>query len=130
MIINILYCIFFGILDFTLYALITGTIKIEKRILWLIIIISITVIILHAGLMEIYLMKPKDFFGLLMFSVSLVILYYGSKLQDSFFATRKENFNQKIYETYMLVFDFVRYKLIYIMIYIYQFLAVWNESYR
>lgn len=128
---NILYCLFFGVVDFSIYSVLTGTVKIPKNILILIIGITIFAVFIHTGLLKIDgLMEWKDFFGLLMFSIGLVILYFGSKLQDIYFQGRRESLNQQLYENYKTVLDFVRYKLIYIMIYIYQFLAVWNESYR
>lgn len=131
MLLNIFYCAFFGMLDFVIYSVLSGAFKVPKNIILLIIGITAIIILLHTGMFKISsLMTWEDFFGLLMFSIGLVILHFGSKLQDVYFKNRQESLNQKLYENYKIVFDFVRYKLIYVMIYIYQFLAVWNESYR
>ncbi|CAG5002285.1 hypothetical protein DYBT9275_02858 [Dyadobacter sp. CECT 9275] len=131
MILNILYCLFFGILDFSIYLYLVRNDRIPKNILVVALSTIILIVFLHAGWIEISgLMKWNDFFGLLMFSIGIIILYFESKFQDSYIDSRKESLNQKLYERFKPVFDFVRYKLIYIMIYVYQFLAVWNDSYR
>jgi hypothetical protein len=131
MILNILYCLFFGALDFSIYLVLVRNERISKNILITALSIIISIVFLHVGLIEIKgLMKWNDFFGLSMFSVGIIILYFGSKFQDSYIHSRKESLNQKLYGSFKPVFDFVRYKLIYIMIYVYQFLAVWNENYR
>jgi len=131
MLLNIFYCVFFGILDFVIYSILLGAFKVSKNIVMLMIGITAITIFLHIGIFEISGLMPwKDFFELLMFSIGFIILYFGSKLQDIYFQNRQQSLNQKLYENYKMVLDFVRYKLIYIMIYIYQFLAVWNESYR
>lgn len=130
MLLNIIYCIFFGLLDFVIYSILTKA-NISKNIVMLTIGATAIAILLHTGIFEINsLMSWKDFFGLLMFSIGLIILYFGSKLQDIYMQNKKDTLNQKLYNSYKTVFDFVRYKLIYVMIYIYQFLAVWNESFR
>ena len=78
-------------------------------------------------------MKNNDFFNLLVFSLCLIILHYGTNFQVSLFKKRIKTVNirgQKLQESLLSVFDFMRQKLIYIMLSTYQILAVCNENFR
>lgn len=131
MLLNIIYCIFFGCLDFVIYSKLTGAFKVSKNKIMLIIGVTVAVILLHRGIFNINGLMPwNDFIDLLMFSIGIVILYLGSKLQDIYIENKRASLNQRLYKNFKAVIDFIRYKLIYIMIYIYQFLAVWNETFR
>jgi hypothetical protein len=78
-------------------------------------------------------MNSQDFFNLFFFSAALIILHYGTNIQVTLFkkySNLQDKSGQKLLETFIKVFDFMRQKLIYIMIFIYQFLAIWNPIYR
>lgn len=134
MFVNILYCLYFGLIAFILNVLLTKSNKINRGILLASSVVILIVIMLHTNLFEInFLMKSKDFFNLLNFSFGFVILHFGGKSQD-YIRERQNNktggVSLQTFNSFMIVVDFIRYKLIYIMIYLYQVLAVWNESYR
>jgi hypothetical protein len=131
MLLNFFYCIFFGGLDLIIYSLLTGLFKVPKHVIISIIGLTIAVTLLHTGIFKIdSIMSWKHFGRLLTFSFGFIILYFGSKLQDVSFESKQNTLNQKLYLRFKTVFDFIRYKLIYIMLFIYQFLAIWNESIR
>jgi hypothetical protein len=134
MFVNILYCLYFGVIAFILNALLTKSFRIEKNILLVLSVVILIVIILHTDFFEInFLMKSKDFFHLLNFSFGFVILYFGGKFQD-YIRDKSKNktggVSQQTFKSFMIVVDFIRYKLIYVMIYIYQVLAIWNPKIR
>ena len=134
MFINILYCLYFGLIAFILNAILTKSVKIDRGILFASSVVILIVIILHTNLFEInFLMKSMDFFNLLNFSLGFVILHFGGKFQDYMRENRNNKtggVSQQTFDSFMTVVDFIRYKLIYIMIYLYQVLAIWNENYR
>ncbi len=93
----------------------------------------VVVLIVHLFGSSDYLMTKEDFLNLSFFSVGLIVLHFATNIQVATF--KKYNVPQneqgkKLQDNLLLVFDFMRQKLIYIMIYIYQFLAVWNENFR
>ena len=78
-------------------------------------------------------MNTGDFFNLLFFSVALVILHFATNIQVELFKKYNKPQDirgQKLQSTLLLVYDFMRQKLIYIMATISQILDIWNESYR
>ncbi len=131
MIQNILYCIFFGLVNFLIYLKFQKSYDIPK-LYWYIGGIAV-VLIIHLFGSNDYLMSKGDFLNLSFFSLGLIVLHFATNIQVAIF--KKYNIPQneqgkKLQEYLLLVYDFMRQKLIYIMIYIYQFLAVWNESLR
>lgn len=132
MISNILYSIFFCMVDLLIYVRLQKSIQINKAfLLYLLILIVITI---HFIFFESeILMNSQDFFNLFFFSAALIILHYGTNIQVTLFkkySNLQDKSGQKLLETFIKVFDFMRQKLIYIMIFIYQFLAIWNPIYR
>ena len=78
-------------------------------------------------------MSTEDFFNLSFFSAGLVILHFASNVQVEMFKKYnkpQDERGKKLQLNLLLVYDFMRQKLIYIMVYIYQFFAVWNERFR
>jgi hypothetical protein len=131
MIQNILYCIFFGLVDLLIFLKLQKSSNIPKMY-WYIGGI-VVVLIVHLFGSSDYLMTKEDFLNLSFFSVGLIVLHFATNIQVATF--KKYNVPQneqgkKLQDNLLLVFDFMRQKLIYIMIYIYQFLAVWNENFR
>jgi len=132
MISNILYSIFFCMVDLLIYVRLQKCIQINKAFsLYLLILIVITI---HFNFFESeILMNSQDFFNLVFFSVSLIILHYGTNIQVYLlkkYNNLQDKIDQKLLEIFIEVFDFMRQKLIYIMIFIYQLLAIWNPIYR
>lgn len=128
---NTLYSIFFGVVDLLIYLKIQKSYDIPKMY-WYIGCIAI-IIFAHLIGISSFLMSTEDFLNLSFFSVALIVFHFATNIQVAIF--KKYNVPQNdqgkaLQAKLLLVFDFMRQKLIYIMIYIYQFLAVWNESYR
>jgi hypothetical protein len=132
MILNIFYSLFFGILNLLIYSKLSKFYQFSKEYLFYLLIVI--VLFIHLGFIKNnYLMTTKDFFNLVFFSVSLIILHYVTNIQVILFKkynVPQDERGQKLQSILLSVFNFMRQKLIYIMIYVYQFLAIWNESYR
>ena len=78
-------------------------------------------------------MSTEDFFNLSFFSVGLVILHFATNIQVEIFKKYnkiEDERGKKLQSFILMVFDFMRQKLIYIMASISQILDIWNESYR
>jgi len=77
-------------------------------------------------------MKGKDFFNLLLFSFSLILLHFFTKIQKKIFELLSGDNIQKtnLYNISIKTFDFMRYGLIYAMIYVYQIVAIWYPKAR
>jgi len=129
MISNIFYTVFFGLCNIFIYVKLQRSAHIEKENL---VYTFITLVILvHTGLLQTgILMNTHDFFNIFFFSISLVILHYGTNFQVRLFkeSNKPHNERQKQLQGFMLrVFDFMRQKLIYMMVSVYQLFAIWNE---
>ena len=128
---DIFYSIFFGVVNLLIYFKLQKSYQPQKMYLYVGSIVII--IIIHFFGKHEYLMSTEDFMNLSFFSVALIVLHFATNVQVSLF--KKYNVTQneqaeKLQSKLLMVFDFMRQRLIYIMIYLYQFLAVWNESYR
>lgn len=132
MILNIFYCIFFCLVNFLIYIRLEKSIHFDKE--YFVYFFLLCILILHSSFLPSnHLMKNNDFFNLLVFSLCLIILHYGTNFQVSLFKKRIKTINirdQKLQESLLSVFDFMRQKLIYIMLSTYQILAVCNENFR
>ncbi|WP_338875250.1 hypothetical protein WBJ53_06460 [Spirosoma sp. SC4-14] len=131
MLAEIVYSIFFGLIDLILFSLLTQKFKIDKKLTILSIAILLLTIFMQIGLLKIKSPMPnKDFLGLLGFSFGLLVLNIIGRFQGAFF---DEKFNKQlssVYPAFKNTIDFLFNKLIYIMIYIYQFLAIWRPEQR
>ena len=132
MIQNVLYSILFGAINLLIYLKLEKAIQ-PKNAYWLNGLI-VVIIILHIDFIRShFLMNTGDFFNLLFFSVALVILHFATNIQVELFKKYNKPQDirgQKLQSTLLLIYDFMRQKLIYIMATISQILDIWNESYR
>lgn len=79
------------------------------------------------------MMTTKDFFNLSFFSLALIILHYLTNIQVKLFekySVSHDERGKKLQLRIITIFNFMRQKLIYLMIYISQILDIWNKSYR
>ncbi|MGV3586801.1 MAG: hypothetical protein ACO1OF_07360 [Adhaeribacter sp.] len=130
---NIFYSLFFLVVDFAIFAQLTKAYKIEKKHLYFIGGSVLTLWILHNEVFHAsFLMPYKDFLGILMFSFCLIILHLGSKFQVAVYKNLNttNTSNKKFPEFVLKVFDIMRFKIIYFLIYAYQFLAIWIPEIR
>ena len=132
MIQNVLYSILFGTINLLIYLKLEKAIQ-PKNAYWFYGLI-VVIVILHIDFIRShFLMNTGDFFNLLFFSVALVILHFATNIQVELFKKYNKPQDirgQKLQSTLLLVYDFMRQKLIYIMATISQILDIWNESYR
>ncbi|PLK44823.1 hypothetical protein [Emticicia sp. TH156] len=131
MIINILYCAFFAALDYTIYRHLGAKQNLPRPILLAVVSSLVIMIILHIEAFRISIFMPsKDFFNLLTFSWSLIIIHFQAALSIYLLKRRQHGMPEKAFGIYTKVFDFMRHQLIYLMIYAYQYLAIWGEKLR
>ena len=132
MIQNVLYSILFGTINLLIYLKLEKAIQ-PKNVYWFYGLI-VVIVILHIDFIRShFLMNTGDFFNLLFFSVALVILHFATNIQVELFKKYNKPQDirgQKLQSTLLLIYDFMRQKLIYIMATISQILDIWNESYR
>lgn len=132
MISNTLYSLFFCLINLLIYLRLEKSFQFEKApLLYVLIFVFITA---HFGFVQIENFMPAhEFYDLIFFSVGLIILHYGTNFQVMLLKKHsilKYNENQKSQENVLRVFDFMRQKLIYILITAYQILAIWNPRFR
>lgn len=130
MLLNLLYCIFFCLINFLIYIRLERSIHFHNENVVYFIVIFIAA--LHLDLFSFnHLMNSKDFFNILIFSFSLIILHYMANLMIAYIKWRgKSAHNQEETEDGLWFFNFIRQNIMYIMIYVYQILAVCNKSFR
>jgi predicted membrane channel-forming protein YqfA (hemolysin III family) len=82
MVVNIIYTVFFTILNLGLYCVLNNKITLNKRRVIFITLTLLVVVIFHyifSGLND--LMLVNDFLGILSFSFGLIILHFGAVFQ-------------------------------------------------
>lgn len=133
MITNILYSIFFFVLNLTIFLIFIKSYRIDNRL----ILSFIVFVLLGLTIQGIYDSKLKlstnDFSNLMFFSGALIIIHFATAIQINIF--KKQNvevneLNQTIKQFALKVFDLMRKKLFYIMIFIYQLLYIWSVDFR
>lgn len=132
MIINGLYTIFFGGLNWVLFLYLSQKSEIKRQYFIALGAIIIIVLILHSIGEVNFLMSGRDFFNLLLFSFALIILHFFGIFQKKIFEILQNDGIEKkeFYGISIKIYDFMRYRLIYIMIYIYQVVAIWYPQAR
>lgn len=132
MIQNFLYTLFFGIVNLFIYSKLIRKTKIKWE--GLIYSLIALILVIHLGIFKVNdIMPTKDFFNISFFSLALIILHYLTNIQVKLFkkySVPQEERGKKLQLRIITIFNFMRQKLIYIMIYISQILDIWNESYR
>lgn len=132
MLLNIFYSIFFVVVNWLIYLKLQKSYQYPKAHLYLGIIII--VLIFHLGLINNdFLMNPDDFFNILFLSVGLIILHFATNIQVELFKKYNNTQNEKsdkLQSKFLIIFDFMRQKLIYIMATISQILDIWIKDFR
>lgn len=135
MFLSLLYTLFFLILDLLLFMALNKNVKLE-RYHWASVVLTVLfIVVLHSKSFRISssLMPQGDFVGLLMFSVALIVLHFGASFQMviiNIFKHRTSRVKRNIHDKATRVFDVMRTKIIYIVIFLYQALAVWLPEIR
>ena len=131
MLVKSLYCRFFALLDFLLFFYLTDRKFIKRKVVFILTSIAITVIVTHIAFTFSFFMEKDKFYELLIFSSMLVVLHFMHKLLLHFFLKSLGKVNQplvKPWKQYMMpVMNFNSFILIYILVYVYQCIAVFTE---
>lgn len=126
MLFNVIYSVFFGLTDLLIFYLFTQSVTISWKVLLAYGLVFMLSIILHSGRFSLtFLMSEKDFFDLMMFSIGLAILNIMGRVQNWYFDERIQDKTSSTYIAFRKTIDFIQNKLIYVMIYIYQLVAIW-----
>ena len=126
MLFNVIYSVFLGLTDLLIFYLFTQSVTISWKVLLAYGLVFMLFMILHSGRFSLtFLMSEKDFFDLMMFSIGLAILNIMGRVQNRYFDERIQDKMSSIYIAFRKTIDFIQNKLIYVMIYIYQLVAIW-----
>ncbi|GAB4045018.1 hypothetical protein GCM10028774_66110 [Spirosoma jeollabukense] len=130
--VKIFYCLFFGLLDLLINSFLTGSFKVKP--FWAIpaIILTLLLTYLHGQeVMYIFMLRPEVFNMMLLFSFLLVFFFFSGKIQDHLarsYGTQKGDISPEFQKTFTDSFIFIRDKLIYVMVFLYQVLYIFYIS--
>ena len=119
MILKLLYCLFFFLLDFLIFYFLVRKILVKEFIarLALLFLVALLSMLFFAP----FSIKIEGLGYLMFFSVSIIILHFGFKLMLYIFDVLADNRLQVLFKNNLQpVVDFIRLKLIYIIVFIYQ----------
>lgn len=119
--------------NFFIYAMINKCAIINKSSKIMILLSIFVVFILHTDILKIgFLMTSKDFFRIFVFSFSLIVFHVFFKIASLRMnrLENKSNFNFPNYIKYRQITNFIKFKLIYLLITAYQIAAVFNHELR
>ncbi len=134
MLINIYYTVYFGILDLSIFLILIQSYKIRSHFFLYSFIIILTGILLQIGLFNNKLIfSNEDFFNLMFFSLALIIIHYATGIQVKIFKNQNikgNELNQKINSLVLSIFNFMRNRFFYILVYSYQVLSIWIIEFK
>ena len=123
MLIKLAYCLFFGLLNLYLLTILTRVFKLNQ------ITIVILALVFFIGILFQFFAPPtelitnKTFKHLLFFSLALIVLHFGSSIMLSIFESKIQSMNLSnkfVQQVFIPAFDFIRLKLIYFLVFIFQ----------
>lgn len=130
---SFLYVVFFGLTDLLLYSLLTNAIKLKKELLWLIVGIIVIVLVIHLSIFQYGPMPPQRFWTISKSFLILILFHFVSGFFARFVEKRfveAASTNKRSVDTVLKIFNFILYKLIYVIMFIYQVMEVWVWSGR
>ena len=131
MIINILYCLFFGVVNFLIVSYFAKVFNLTIRIRVALILIIAAVILVHVFFENGLLMEKNQFYNLLVFSFGFVVLNLCMNLVIPFLPKIYGKQVLERFNKYLLpIMDFVRFKLIFLLIFIYQCMYIFMPNIR
>ena len=124
-----IYTIFFLGLNYIIWAFLVKKYRFNNTLLYIFITIFLLFICLHLFFNLPSLKSFQDLKDLLFFSLSLIILHFGTEsmvaiLEKSY--SELDDSNKNLQDFVLSIFNFMRFSLIYILISIYQFLDIWD----
>ncbi len=121
------YLMFFGVLNFLIFMFLTRKIKINSKVKIGLFSFLFLVLILHFLIFSKTIISDNHFFHLLISSIILIVLHYISLLP--ILAMKRIN---KSFENHIALsgFNFIRFYIIYILVYLYQCISLLSNSAR
>ena len=127
MIINILYCTFFGILDFIIYSSLSKIMRFDKRIIVLFSILTVFLFLFHFDFFRVILMmSQKKFNDLLWFSFGLGTIHFFITIKIKSIDKSVRTKTDKDKKT-LLVLKILSSPVVYIGLFLFQVLIILNN---
>jgi hypothetical protein len=120
---GILYCLYFALINLCLFIVLTKLINIDKKIIFVFGIFITLFTIIQLSFTMNYLISNKHFLHLLYFSSVILLFHYGGLLT---LYIAKNLFRKEEHISFSL-FEFIRLKLVYFLIYTYQVNSIFSE---
>tara|TARA_B100001057_G_C22768762_1_gene918709 strand:- start:217 stop:609 length:393 start_codon:yes stop_codon:yes gene_type:complete len=123
MLIKIAYCLFFGLLNLYILAVLTKAIKINQVAILVLALLFVLAILIQFVSPPTELITNNTFKNLLFFSLSLIVLHFGSSIMLSIFESKIQSMNLSnkfLEQVFIPAFNFIRLKLIYVLVFIFQ----------
>ena len=128
MLINIYYMVYFGLLDLFIYLILIQPHRVKRYLFIFSFFLLLIGLLLQISVFNNKsIFSNKIFFDLVFFSLALIIIHYATGVQIRIFKRQvigSNEFSQKINKLALNIFDFIRNKFIYIMVYLYQVLSI------
>lgn len=121
---NLLYLIYFAILNFMLFALLTKKVELTFKMKGFLILLLAVLIIVHFTTSE---LSNSHFLHLNIFSLSILLFHFGSAFAIWVMIKTAPRFKDHIT---LIMFNFLRYYVIYSLVYIYQLISLFSQEVR
>ncbi len=120
-----IYVLFFLALNLMIFSFLTKKIEFNFRVQIGLIVLLVAITVLHLFKLLPELISNQHFFHLVLFSMVLFIMHFGSKL--AILSMKKINPN---FETHIVfsVFNFMRYYIIYVLVFVYQCISLFSPQ--
>ncbi len=121
----ITYILFFAVLNFIIFHFLTGKVDLSNKLRIALIVICVIMLFLHYS-RALFKPLPNNYFNhLMIFSLTLFILHIGSFIPILVMKRINPNFERHLAFT---VFNFMRFYVIYILIFVYQSTSLISSS--
>ena len=121
---NLLYLLYFTILNYIIFALLTKKTEIAFRVKVVLLLFLVTVIVMHFMTTE---LSNRHFLHLNVFSVGILLFHFGSALAIWVMVKTEPSFKDHIVFS---MFNFIRFYFIYILVYLYQLISLLSTEAR
>lgn len=118
---SILYLLFFGALNFLIFLFFARKVEITKKAKIILIIYLLFFLVIHFFQKSQSYLSNQHFFHLIKFSAIGVVLHYGSMISSIMMKKVNKDFENHLSSK---MYDFLRFYLIYILIFIYQSVSI------
>ena len=123
----ITYILFFAVLNFIIFHFLTGKVELSNKSRITLIALCVLMLILHYSEMLFRPIPNNHFYHLMIFSLLLFVLHFGSYLPILAMKQISSNFENHFAFT---GFNFMRFYVIYVLIFVYQCASLISSSSR